>query len=281
MTSLALLAAVLLQSPSPTIVRTVGLTALTTKGAAVTALPLEEVAVVENGVAREVVRVEADTRPLALVVIVDDSPAMGAGFRFDVVDAVERFLKQMPSGTRYSLWLTGDRPTRVVDWSEQPTDASRALKRTAQRGGNTLLDTLAEASRDVAKREVERTAVVAITGTGPEMSHRDKVRAVEEALTNAGTFLVVQIREGEQDFEALEAQGYVLERLTRETGGMLEDTLTTSGLSKALDRVGAVLSAQHTVAYRTEPDLKQRKVEIKVARPDVRVKVVAERGKIR
>jgi len=271
----------LLQGPSPTIVRTVGLTALTTKGGAVTALPLEEVAVVENGVAREVVRVEADTRPLALVVIVDDSPAMGAGFRFDVVDAVERFLKQMPSGTRYSLWLTGDRPTRVVDWSEQPTDASRALKRTAQRGGNTLLDTLAEASRDVAKREVERTAVVAITGTGPEMSHRDKVRAVEEALTNAGTFLVVQIREGEQDFEALEAQGYVLERLTRETGGMLEDTLTTSGLSKALDRVGAVLSAQHTVAYRTEPDLKQRKVEIKVARPDVRVKVVAERGKNR
>ncbi len=279
MTHFAVLAALLLQASPPTIVRTVRVTALTTKGAPVSELPVEELAVVENGVAREVVRVQRDNRPLALVVIVDDSLATGVGFRFDLVGAVERFLKQMPSGTRYSLWLTADRPTRVIESSEDPLEAGRALRRTAQRGGNTLIDALAEASRDVAKREAERTAVLAITGTGPEMSHRDKERAVEEALGNAETFLVVQIREGEQDFDGFEAQGYVVDRLTRETGGMLEDTLTTVGASKALDRVGAVLFAQYHLAYRTEPDLKQRKLDIKLARPEVRIQVVPERRK--
>jgi hypothetical protein len=275
MTSLALAAALLLQAPP--IVRTMGFTALTNKGAPVAEVPIDEVALLENGVVREVVRVEADTRPLALVVILDDSLATGAGFRLDLIGAVEGFLKKMPPGTRYSLWLTADRPERVIEWSDQPTDAGQVLRRTVPRGANTIIDALAEAPRDLARREGERTAVVAITATGPEMSHRDKVRAVEEALPLAEIFLVVQIREGEQNFEALEAQGYVLDRLTRETGGRFEETLTTSGATAVLDRVGALLLAQHHIAYRTEPDLKQRKVELKLARPDLRVTVIPEK----
>lgn len=277
MTPLVLAGALLLASPPPTVVRTIGFGALTTKGAPVRDLPLDEVAVVENGVAREVVRVEADTRPLALVVIVDDSPVTGAGFRFDIIGAVEAFLKQMPAGTRYSLWLTADRPTRVLEWSEQPSEVGFVLRRAVQRGGNTIIDTLAEASRDLARREGDRTAVVAITATGPEMSQRDKVIAVEQSLANAEMFFAVQVHEGEQDFDSLEAQGYVLDRLTRETGGLFEEALTTMGVRGALDRVASSLVAQHRVTYRTEPDMAKRKVEVRVARPDLRITPVPER----
>jgi hypothetical protein len=281
MLQIALVTTMLLQAPAPGIVRTVDVTALTKKGARVDDLPAAEVGVVENGVAREVVRVQRDPRPLALVVIVDDSLATGSGFRFDVIDAVEGFLKGMPSGTRYCLWLTADRPARVVEWSEQPTDAGHALRRTPQRGANTFIDAVAEASRDVAKREGDRTAVVAITGSGPEMSHRDKTRAVDEALPHAERFYVAQIREGEEPFERLEAQAYVIDRLTRESGGALEDTLTSVGLAKALDRIAAALLSQYRIAYRTEPDLKQRKLEITLANPDLRAKIAPERGSAR
>src|SRR5687767_11178029 len=157
-----LLAAVLLQPasvPSGTEPRTIIFSVVDDKGNPVRTLGPEDVAVQENGVARELQRLTLDERPLALAVILDTSVAMAPHYRLYLVDAVLQFLLRLPEGTRYTVWTTGDRPTRVYDWGENRAGVAKALRRVIPQGGNTLLDAMVEAARDLKTREDARGAI--------------------------------------------------------------------------------------------------------------------------
>ena len=151
----------------------------------------------------------------------DTSAAVGASYRLNVVDAVTGLVTRLPDGARYALWTTGDRPTKVLDYTDDREAAANALRRVAPQGGNYMLDAVGEASADLKKlaREGDRTAVVVVTVTGPEFSYRDKYRAAEEAERNADLFLSVQVDSGEADFEVRANLSYVLDRLAKATGG--------------------------------------------------------------
>jgi hypothetical protein len=88
----------------------------------------EEIAVLENGVARPVTRVERDARPLDVAILVDSSAAIGPAYRLNVVPAVLRLINRLPKGSRYALWTTGDRPTKVIDLTAEPVTVTWALK---------------------------------------------------------------------------------------------------------------------------------------------------------
>ena len=47
--------------------------------------------------------------------------------------------------------------------------------------------------------------------------------------------------------------------------------LSSMGVGKSLEKVSAALSGQYRITYATLPDIKDRKVEVKVARPGVKV----------
>ncbi len=278
MVTLAVLA-VLLAPASPAAeaeVRAVTVTVTDGKGNPVEGLVQEEVALLENGVARDVTALQPDRRPLTLALLVDTSAAVDSSYRLTMVEALMGFLGRLPSGTTYALWTTGDRPTKIVDYTDDVSAASRALKRVAPQGGNTMLDALVEASEDLKKREGERTAVVAVTAVGVEFSSRDRFRVVAEAQKNAGLFAAVQIEEGVTDFENRGNYDYALGELTKKTGGLHETTLSIMGLDAALRRLNAQLRAQYRLSYATLPELKNRKIEVKVARPGVKVRVCPE-----
>jgi hypothetical protein len=139
------------------------------------------VALVENGVHRDIASFARDSRPLTLAILVDSSAAVGSAYRLNLVEAVVGLVARLPEGTRYSIWTTGDRPTKVVDYTEDRGAAGAALRRVAPQGGNYTLDALVEASSDLQKlaKEGDRTAVVAVTGLGPEFSYRDSSAAVK------------------------------------------------------------------------------------------------------
>jgi len=50
-------------------------------------------------------------------------------------------------------------------------------------------------------------------------------------------------------------------------------TVSAMGTQRALEKVSQDFRAQHRLLYATVPDLKERKVEVKVARPGVKVRV--------
>ena len=110
---IALAAALLLQASAPADVRTLNVWITDSKGSAVRGLVPEEAAVVENGVARNVTRLEQDRRPLTLAVVVDASAPMASFYRLHLVDPVVQLLNQLPEGSRFAVWTTGDRPQNL------------------------------------------------------------------------------------------------------------------------------------------------------------------------
>jgi hypothetical protein len=277
------LAAFLLGQAAPstaagTEIRALTVTLLEEKDQPATDVSVADVALTENGVARDITSFKPDARPLSVAILVDSSAAMGSSYRLNVVEPVLALVRALPEGARYSLWTTGDRPTKVVDHTDDRTVAGDALRRVAPQGGNYMLDAISEASSDLAKlsREGDRKVVVAVTGMGPELSYVDKYRSADVGEKNLDLFLGVVIEAGGADFEVRTNLSYVYDRLARATGGRQETSLSAMGMGDALRKVGAHLKAGYRLAYATVPDLKKRKLDLSVARPGTRVFLPAE-----
>jgi VWFA-related protein len=276
--SAVILAVFLLGQAAPatapgTEVRALTVTLLDDKDREVTDVSAADVALAENGVSRDITSFRPDRRPLSVAVLVDSSAVLGPAYRQNVVEAVVGFVARLPEGARYAVWTTGDRPTKVVDHTDDRAAAGAALRRVPPQGGNCMLDALAEASADLKKlsREGDRTAVVALTFTGPELSYRDRYRAADEAQKNAELFLSLQVDSGDADFDTRATLGYVLDRLARATGGRHDVVLSAMGADDALRKLSAHLRSGYRVAYATVPDLKKRDLDLSVARPGTKV----------
>jgi len=254
-------------------IRALTVTLLDERDGEVTDVSAADVALTENGVARDVTSFKPDRRPLSVAVLVDSSAAVGSSYRLNVVEAVAGLIARLPDGSRYALWTTGDRPTKIVDHTDDRGAAGAALRRIAPQGGNYMLDAFGEASKDLKKlsREGDRTAVVAVSFTGPEFSYLDKYRSAEVAEKNAELFLSVQIDSGDADFEMRTNQSYVMDRLARTTGGRYEIILSAMGTDGALRKLSAHLRSGYRLAYATVPDLKKRTLDLSVARLGTKV----------
>ena len=272
-----LVALALLQAGAEPLDRTLSVTAVDQSGAPVQGLTAEEVVVMEDGVARPVARIELDRRPLDVAVLVDTSQPMAALYRLNELEAVLQFLRALPEGSRHAVWTTGDRPTKAVDLGDDVAQSERVLRRVIPSGGNTVLDALVEAARDLKGREDRRPVVVAVTGTGIGFADRDRRRVVDEGLETGVQFLAVQFDEtGDADVQAGSEQisrqdyDYVLSELARRSGGRHERVLSALGVRGALDKLVPELAARYRLTYASAG--KDDKLEVQVARPGVKVR---------
>jgi hypothetical protein len=254
-------------------VRAVTVTLLDEKGGPAGDVYAEDVALVENGVPRDITSFKPDGRPLSVAILVDSSAAMGSSYRLNVVDAVVALVSRLPEGTRYALWTTGDRPTKVLDHTDDRAAASSVLRRVAPQGGNYTLDGVDQASADLRKlsREGDRRVLIAVTGTGPEFSYVDKYRAADRGEADLDLFLGLQVDGAQGDFDTQSRISYVFDRLARATGGRYEIVLSAMGTDDALRKLDVHLRAGYRIAYATVPELKKRKLELSVARPGTKV----------
>jgi VWFA-related protein len=283
MTPLLLIAALLGQDAPPsaaTQTRTIAFSVVDGKDQPVRTLGPQDVAVQENGVARTLERLDLDPRPLAVAVLIDSSVAMQTHYRLYVVDAVLQFLLRLPEGTRYALWTTGDRPTKVYDWGDNRAAAAKALRRVIPQGGNTLLDALVEASRDLKEREEARSALVVVTGMGIGFANYDRRRVVDEVAKHPVTVLAVAVDEdrlppefGASDHTTGVDYDYVLSSLARSSGGVRETVLSAMGIEPTLKGIAAQLNAQYRLTYASGPATRDGKVEVTVALPGVKVRM--------
>ena len=260
--------------------RTVTFWAAGEKGEVVEGLTTDEVVVMEDGAARVVTKVVRDERPLTVAIVVDSSAPLATVYRLNVVDPVAEFVRQLPPGARYSLWTTGDRPRKAVDFTDDRTRAAAALRKTFPTGGNTLLDALTEASEELEKREADRTVMVAITGVGIGFTSHSRQSVVDMVRKTGVQVMAVQYEErGTEDFQAAGADqvtradyDYVLGNLT--AGGVFEHPVSAMGLGTSLRKVAAALSGYRATYALDDAGRKAGKLEVQIARPGVKARVV-------
>jgi VWFA-related protein len=255
--------------------RTVSVTVTDDKGAPLQGLTRDEVGLLENGVGREIESLEPDTRPLTVAFVLDTSEAVRNSFRLQLIEPVLEFLRGLPEGARFAVWTTGDRPEKRVDFTDDVKVVSDSLRRVAPQGGSTLLDTLVDVAKDLRKKEGERSAVVVLTAVGPEFSNRHKERVADEALAPETAFFGLILEEGQTDLENRSGYDFVLESLTKKTGGVLGTSLTAMGTGHELRKILAAIKSQYRLTYATLPTAKTRKLELTVARPNVKVRLPA------
>ena len=275
------------QAPAPAAeqgdVRTVTITVTDDKGRPVESLTPEEVAVVENGTTRTPTRLEKDRRPLRVAVVVDTSQPMADSYRLHVLNPLLKFLGKLPAGSEFAVWTTGDRPTKLVDYGGGTAAATRALQRVMTTGGNTLLDAVVEASKDLQAKEAARSAIVIVTGTGVGFTNYHREQVVDLVAPTGATVLAAQIDEnvgagaaGGGDVTQVDYD-YVTGGLADKTGGRREVLLSPMGLGRVLDAFAGELGSQYRLSYLSDAAPKDRKLEVKVARPGAKVRVSAPR----
>jgi hypothetical protein len=120
---------------------------------------------------------------------------------------------------------------------------------------------------------------VSVTGLGPEFSYLDRQRAADEAEPRADLFLSVEVDAGVGDFDTRTRLGYVLDRLARASGGRADRVLSYMALDDALEKASAHIASAFRLRYVTLPDLKKRKLELSVARPDTKVLIPRPSGR--
>jgi hypothetical protein len=267
------LMALLLQAATPALeTRTVSVVVTDAQDRPVQDLVPDELALVENGVAREIVGLAPDERPLTVGILVDSSEEITTTYRLYLIDAVTSLVKGLPEGSRYGLWVTGDRPRRLLEATEDRGAASLALKRVAPSGGSTLLDALVEVTKELGRKEGERLAIVAVAGMTTEFSSRDRFRVVEECEKRADLFLFFSFDEGRADFEDRTDYDYVMGHLAKKPGGRLERAITPMAASRTVAGFAADLRPALRLSYETPGDLKERRIDIQVSRPGLRVR---------
>jgi hypothetical protein len=240
------------------------------KGKPIADLTAAEVSVKEGGATRPVTRLEADTRPLDVALVLDTSNTLGSTYASDVVPAVLEFIKRLPQGSRYGIWTTSDRPKVLVEMGTS-TDikaTEERLRSTPTVGNNAAVETVVLASQEAARTEGHRSAVVLVT-----CATMGDVRADVQALLPQASLRPVYVAvefvqgAGQGDGRLEDAIKFLVGR----TAGSLERVFSSMAIDTQLRRAIDLLASQYRLSWKPQVDPRQTKIEVKVSRKDAKV----------
>jgi hypothetical protein len=244
------------------------------RDAPVSGLTIADVVVREDGVAREVLKVEPATAPLDVMLLIDDSEALTPALQ-PMREGMGRFIDKMQGQGTLGLMTCGERPTTLV----KPTTDAVPLKRGSGRvfartgAGTYLLEAIQEVSRDFVRRESERKHIVVVTMQGVEFSNLQYDTVLKDLDASGATLHVLEIgMPNTSRTDEMRNLNMVIAEGTKRSGGRRDQVLAESGIAEALPRVADDLKAQYVVTYgHPETLIPPDKLQVTVNRPGVTV----------
>jgi VWFA-related protein len=251
------------------------------KGEPVSGLGPEAFVVREDGVRREILRVSRATEPMDIAVMIDNSQAAQDEVTF-LREAVSGFVAKMSPGNRMALIGLAERPTILVDYTDDTAKLSEAAGRifALPAAGMTLLDALYETAQGMRKRETPRAVFVPVVTDGTEFTNRYS-KDVSRAMAQAGVslHLVGMGRFLHREEHSIRERSFLIDEGPRVTGGQRVTILAPTALDQTMQRLARELSSQYKVVYaRPESLVPPEKVEITAGRPNLTVRGTSARG---
>lgn len=234
----------------------------------------------ENGLAREVVRVEPAQPPSHVALLVDDSQATRDAVQYlrSSLSAFAKAVAVKGSGTLISFTTFGERPTRRANFTADTAAIEKEVTRLfpVTNSGAYFLEAIGETVRDLRQRSAERPVIVAfVDEDGPEFSNALEGQ-VAEALKSIGASLwTITLQTGPQQLATTEARerARVLSDVTTESGGANHVLLTPQGLDTAFADLAAQLTSRYAVTYgRPESLIPPDRTDVEVRRAGLRVR---------
>jgi hypothetical protein len=209
--------------------------------------------------------VSKDEDPLQIALLIDNSVVMRNRVA-ELRRGVSAFIKALRPGVQLSLITLAERPTILAPYTTDRDVLEAAVGRLIPHdAANYVLDGIAETSQALASRRGSRSVIAAVTGRGPEYSHREYpevLRIVRDNGTPALHVLMVggldvnqAIGQAQRDprISDVHAGGperdILLGRLTKDTGGRYEDVLSLTAIPTKMQQLASELSSQYKVVY--------------------------------
>ncbi len=236
--------------------QTIFITVQDKQGKPPASLPLTAMTVREDGVTREVLKVEPATTPLQIALLVDTSTA-SQGSIPDLREAVRAFgatIWAKSPESQIALYTFGERPTLATDYTTSAVALGRGVDTlfAASGSGAYFIDAVIESAAALAKRQPARGAIVAyIDENGPEFSNRRHEQAFD-AVASARASLWAITRQGFGD-AVMTTEGRerstIIGDVTARTGGKSSMIFAPSALKGRFTEVADQLLAQFAVTY--------------------------------
>jgi Ca-activated chloride channel family protein len=261
---------------------TMYVSAVNREGEPVTGLGPEDFIIREDGTRREVLRVSRATEPIDIAILLDNSVGATNGVTF-LRESLTSFVAKMSPGNQIALIGLADRPTIIVDYTEDTKRLSEAVGRLfpLPASGMTLLDAIYETSLGLKKRQGPRAVMVAVFTDSVEFTNRyekDVVRALRQVDTQLH-MVTIGVFPHRDDEHALRERSFLLDSGPRESGGNRIQLLAPHSLTNVMERVARELSEQYKVVYgRPESLIASERVVVSSAKADVTMRGSRARG---
>ena len=235
----------------------------------------------EDGVRREILRVSRATEPIDIPILVDNSAATQEEITF-FRTGLTNFVTKMAPGNRIAVIALADRPTILVDYTDDTTRLTKAVGGlfAMSQSGMTLLDGIYETTRGLARRETPRAVIVAVFTDGIEFTNRysnDIVRVLQEEDVALHLVGVGQFYHSEE--HSIRERSFLLDAGPRGSGGQRISLLSPHGLDDALQRLARELSSQYKVVYgRPQSLIAPERAEVSSTRAGVTMRGARARG---
>jgi Ca-activated chloride channel family protein len=237
--------------------------------------------ITEDGRKREVLRVSRATEPIDVAVLVDNSAAASDDITF-LRSGLSKFVARMAPGNRVAIVALADRPTILVDYTDDTKRLSDAVGRlfSMSQSGMTLLDAIFETTRGLSKRETPRAVIVPVFTDGVEFTNRyskDIVATLQDEDVALHMVTIGQFYHSEE--HATRERSFLLDAGPKGSGGQRISLLSPHGLEDALQRLARELSSQYKVVYgRPESLIAPERAEVSSTRAGVTMRGTRARG---
>lgn len=235
----------------------------------------------EDGIKREILRVSRATEPLDIAILVDNSASANDDITF-FRTGLSKFVAKMAPGNHVAVIALADRPTILVDYTDDTKRLSDAVGRlfAMSQSGMTLLDGIFETTRGLSKRETPRAVIVPVFTDGIEFTNRyskDVVAALHDEDVALHMVTIGQFYHSEE--HATRERSFLLDAGPRGSGGQRITLLSPHGLDDALQRLARELSSQYKVVYgRPQSLIAPERAEVSSARAGVTMRGARARG---
>lgn len=237
-------------------------------------LTKEDFRIFEEGVEQEITNFSRQTNmPLTIALCIDTSSSVKLKLKFEKEAALDFLYSVMLPRDRTLLAEFDTGVTLLHDFTSNPNDLAKEIKRLKAGGGTSLYDAIYLISEQKLLNETgRRTLVILSDGSDLTSTHTYESALGMAQRAEAAIYALSTTRFG-ADID--HAGDNALKQLTENTGGRVFFPYSTSQLSKAFREIQEELRSQYNLAYVPKnkiADGRFRKIRVKIDRGGINVR---------